>query len=95
MTEATTTRMEYWSWVEKYKPMVNHLTGEGERYETYGEDEAYIFLQDERHVWTELDDGTIVSGCHYVNRFNYYITQLAWQDFVEVYDEQFLELEEK
>ena len=70
-------------WADKYKPMTNHLTNDSISYETYGDDLEYILLQDDRHVWTEMDgdDGVyIVNGYHLVNRINYFITNVPWQD---------------
>ena len=74
-------------WEETYLPMVNHLTNEGISYETYGDEEDYVRQQDERHVWTELDGDNgvyIVSGYHYVNRIQYYITTVPWTEDVEI-----------
>jgi len=70
-------------WSDKYKPMTNHLTNDGISYETYGDELEYILLQDDRHVWTEMDgdDGVyIVNGYHLVNRISYYLTNVPWQD---------------
>ena len=70
-------------WEKIYLPMTNHLTNEGLSYETYGDELDYVTQQDERHVWTELDGDNgvyIVSGMHYVNRIQYYITNKPWND---------------
>jgi hypothetical protein len=70
-------------WYDIYKPMVNHLTNDGESYETYGDEEDYVRQQDERHVWTEMDGDNgvyIVNGMHFVNRIQYYITNKPWND---------------
>lgn len=73
----------YKRWTEKYLPMSNYITNEGWSYETYGDELEYVKLQDENHVWTEVegDDGTyIVNGMATVNRLNYYITNKPWND---------------
>jgi len=53
-------------------------------FETYGEDIAFVGTQDNKHVWTLLDDDngvpTIVAGYHFVNRIHYIITIKPWED---------------
>lgn len=76
-------RLTYDEWEAKYLPMTNSLTNEGNAYETYGDELDYVTQQDDRFVWTELDgeDGVyIVSGYHYVNRIQYYITNVPWTE---------------
>ncbi len=75
--------MTYEEWETKYRPMSNHLTGECCTYETYGEELEYVLLQDDRHVWTEMDGDNgvyLVNGYHLVNRINYYLTEIPWQE---------------
>jgi hypothetical protein len=77
--------MTYDYWVDNFKPMPNHLVDDGDtlHYETYGEEVEYVKLQDNKHIWTEVDgdSGTyIVAGWHFVNRINYYITNKPWDD---------------
>jgi hypothetical protein len=77
--------MTYDYWVDNFKPMTNHLVDDGDtlHYETYGEEVEYVKLQDNHHIWTEVDGdyGTyIVAGWHFVNRISYYITEKAWDD---------------
>lgn len=70
-------------WSEKYQLITNHLTNDGYSYETYGEELEYILLQDNNHIWTEVDtDGgvCIINGYALVNRIQYYITELPWVD---------------
>ena len=70
-------------WEATYLPMTNHLTNEGLAYETYGDEADYVSQQDEKFVWTELDgdEGVyIVSGYHFVNRIQYYITNKPWTE---------------
>ena len=53
-------------------------------FETYGEDLAFVGTQENRHVWTLVDDDngipTIVAGYHFVNRIGYIITIKKWED---------------
>jgi len=53
-------------------------------FETYGEDLAFVGTQDNKHVWTLVDDDkgvpTIVAGYHFVNRIHYIITIKPWKD---------------
>ena len=67
--------------------MVNAITEDGISYETYGEEEAYVQLQDDKFVWTEMDGDNgvyIVNGMHYVNRIQYYITNKPWTEDVTI-----------
>ena len=77
-------------WYEKFEPMENHIhPSQGNMFETFGEDAAYIYSIDPHFVWTEMDgdDGGIymVEGRHFVNRIAYYVTRLPWLDS-ESYD---------
>lgn len=70
-------------WEDTYLPITNQITNEGLAYETYGDELDYVTQQDEKHIWTELDgdEGVyIVSGFHYVNRIQYYITTKPWSE---------------
>jgi len=53
-------------------------------FETYGDDIAFVGTQNNRHVWTLVDDDngvpTIVAGYHFVNRIGYIITIKTWND---------------
>lgn len=74
-------------WEAQYLPMTNHITNDGLSYETYGDELDYVTQQDDRFVWTELDgeDGVyIVSGYHFVNRIQYYITQKPWDKDISI-----------
>ena len=81
----------YDKWVEEFQPMPNHLRNQDNglemTYETYGDEVEYVKLQDDNHIWTEVDGdfGTyIISGWHYVNRIHYYITNRPWKEDIEV-----------
>ena len=79
----------YDDWVEKFQPVTNHLTKyENLAFETYGEEQDYVFAQPNENVWTEVDGDEgcyIIAGRHFVNRIQYFITTNPWTDeFTEV-----------
>jgi len=82
--------MTYTKWSEKYKPVQNHLTKYKQiQFETYGEEQEYVFAQDHKYVWTWVDgdcSSLLIAGTHYVNRLAYYICEEPW----ETGDEQVL-----
>nr|DAW17398.1 MAG TPA: hypothetical protein [Caudoviricetes sp.] len=87
MTETYT----YDNWVDSFKPIANHFRNPNHdpvyAFETYGEEVEFVKAQDENRIWTEVDnDGelSIVSGWHFVNRFQYYITENPFDDNIEV-----------
>lgn len=75
-----TRRRSFWD----YKPIRNpngHDYGyDGCMLETFGDDIATIRAADPHHIWTLLDDGSVVAGWHYVNRFGYFITEHPWEN---------------
>ena len=74
----------YQSWVDTFKPIKNSLRKYDDiAFETYGEEVEFVQKADNTHIWTEVDgdSGTyIISGYHYVNRIQYYITHNPWTD---------------
>jgi len=76
------------AWEEKYKPVRNHFE-DSDKFETYGEELEFVRAQDPRCVWTLVDgdDGNlyIVDGYHFVNRINYFVTEVPFEGkFLEV-----------
>lgn len=75
-------------WHEKYKPIANHIdknsAWDGLMFETYEEEEKFIYGYDYRNVWTygDGDDGGtyLWSGRSFVNRIGYFITEVAWDE---------------
>jgi hypothetical protein len=80
-------------WIEKYKPLVNHLdegaswqdeNGEGIMFETYGDEEQFVFAQDSAKVWTYVDgdDGNtyLINGRHLVNRIGYFVCEVPYDE---------------
>lgn len=79
--------MTYDYWVENFDPIVNTIIDDhGEdtlHFETYGDEVEFVKTQDPYNIWTEVDgdSGTyIISGYHFVNRIQYYITNKPWAD---------------
>jgi hypothetical protein len=80
--------------VEKYKPIVNHICDEhgfdfGEGcclYETYAPEIGYVheLSKTTKRVWTvaEGDNETIayMAGFHYVNRLGFLVTEVPWEN---------------
>ena len=69
-------------WVEKYKPIKNQFEDtsfEGCSFD-YSEDDQWEFVkkQNPSNIWTMVDSDdcfVVISGCHWVNRENYFITE--------------------
>lgn len=75
----------YDSWVDTFKPIKNNISKYPDtlHFETYGEEVEFVQKADNTHIWTEVDgdSGTyIISGYHWVNRIQYYITENPWED---------------
>jgi hypothetical protein len=81
--------MSFDEWLEKYKPITNHIdpnasfqneSGSGIMFETYGDEVEFVKAQDENRIWTygDGDDGGgyIWNGWHYINRLGYFITEV-------------------
>ena len=79
-----TQEMTYSQWQEKYKPIKNHITNNGDTsFETYGEEWDFVSEQDPRYVWTEVQGDmsfAIVAGRSYVNRLVYFVCENPWTD---------------
>ncbi len=81
--------MNYDVFERKYKPVKNHIdsnaSGDGDLFETYGEEWEHVSKQDCHHVWTLVESDTgkkeyLTPGFHVVNRLNYMITEKPWTD---------------
>lgn len=91
--------LTYDEFVDTYKPQENHIKTYGgmsnKTFETYGEEQDFIFEADPKFIWTEVDgDGGcfIVAGRHYVNRIQYYYCAKPWDSedqevYVQLYKE--------
>ena len=80
--------MTYQEWVDKYKPIKNHLVKDDiTSFETYGDEVLFVCEQPNSTVWTELDGDNgvyLVSGYHLANRISYYVTDVPWDDSDDV-----------
>jgi hypothetical protein len=74
--------LTYDEFVDTYKPITNTIRGEDNlAFETYGEEQDFVFAQPDNLVWTEVDGdgGTfIIAGKHFVNRFQYYVCEVPF-----------------
>ena len=75
-------------WDEQFKPVPNHLddnaSWDGVMFETYGEEEQFVFAQDSAKVWTYVDgdDGNtyLINGRHLVNRIGYLVCEVPYDE---------------
>jgi hypothetical protein len=81
------TEYQGWSeWEAKFKPIKNHFRDpqhEEIAFETYGEEYEFVKAQDPRYVWTNIQgdySDLIVAGWAFVNRLQYYITEVPWEN---------------
>ena len=89
MYELSEGELSHDAWVEKYKPIKNHIThspddhAEYDMFETYGEEWDFVRTQDPHYVWTYIDGDSsslLVQGTAYVNRISYYVCEVPWTD---------------
>ena len=83
--------IEYLDWEKLFRPVSD---GTGPRmFDWFDADLEEIRRADPACVWTELDNTDIVSGWHFVNRVNYYITEVPCPPalFVTVIDEDYFD----
>jgi hypothetical protein len=84
--------MDFDEWCATYKPIKNHIDTDssfnGEMFETYGDEVAFVKEQPEANIWMygDGDDGGtyIWSGWGFVNRIGYFITEVPCPDSVEI-----------
>jgi hypothetical protein len=76
--------MDFDDWCDTYKPIKNHIdtnaSFNGEMFETYGDEVAFVKEQPEDRIWTygDGDDGGsyVWNGWSFVNRIGYFITEV-------------------
>jgi hypothetical protein len=84
--------MDFDEWCATYKPIKNHIdtnaSFNGEMFETYGEEVAFVKEQPEENIWMygDGDDGGsfIWNGWHYINRIGYFITEVPCPPDVDI-----------
>lgn len=69
-------------WVEQYKPVTNPVTGDIIHFETFGDDLEILKRYPANQGWTfRAGDGDcITNGYGWVNRMNYYLTEVPWEE---------------
>jgi hypothetical protein len=79
--------MTYEQFVEKYKPVKNHLETnaafDGFMFETFGFEVEHVKATPAKHIWTLVDaegQDVICAGWHLVNRIGYFCTDVPWED---------------
>jgi hypothetical protein len=76
--------MSHDAWVEKYKPIDNHLNKYADKqFETYGADKEFVQDQDAENVWTWVTGDNadlLLPGFHYVNRFAFFVCEEPWTE---------------
>ena len=70
-------------WEEIYKPIPNPNREDGIAFDWIGKDLEVLRKYPAENIWTGVDGGgrfiEILSGIHWVNRLEYYITEVPWE----------------
>lgn len=90
--DPTITYLSWDKFAEIYKPIKNHIDKDaGMFFETYGQEVEFVKAQPPQNVWTMLDvdddenfEPVIINGMHYVNRINYFVTEVAHNPHEEI-----------
>ena len=71
----------------EFRPKKNHIVPSNDyNFETYGEELEYIKSLDPRYVWTWIDgdmSSLLVNGVAFVNRINYHVCEVPWDENVD------------
>lgn len=78
--------LSYDDWLDAYRPIRNSLRPaapfDGLMFETFGLELDAVAAADPACVWTIVDGEDeslwLLSGCHFVNRLGYFITERPW-----------------
>jgi hypothetical protein len=78
--------LTYDDWRDAYRPIPNALRSaapfDGLMFETFGPERDAVAASDPACVWTIVDGEDeslwVLSGCHFVNRLGYFITERPW-----------------
>lgn len=84
--------MTYEQWIEKFKPIKNHIAGSapfnGTLFETFGAEYDFIRQQPPNKIWTVVDaegHSTIISpGHHFCNRLGYLVCEVEWEEGCDI-----------
>lgn len=89
---------------EVYKPLSNHILDDENifHFENYGVELEFVKSQDERNVWSLIDDednnAYLINGLHYDNVYSYVVTEKKWDEgetFKILYHEDFENAEKR
>ncbi|MFN6951352.1 MAG: hypothetical protein ACK4NE_01990 [Albidovulum sp.] len=86
MTTTIDTTLTFDDWRDAYRPIRNTLRPaapfDGLMFETFGPELDAVAAADPACVWTIVDGEDeslwLLSGCHFVNRLGYLITERPW-----------------
>jgi hypothetical protein len=75
-------------WLLQFKPIQNHLDSNaswgGKIFETYGDEESFVYDKDDTFVWTYMEDsegGTfLTNGRAFINRLGYFVSDVPWNE---------------
>jgi hypothetical protein len=87
MTTTIDTTLTFDDWRDAFRPIRNALRPaapfDGLMFETFGPELDAVVAADPTCVWTIVDGEDeslwLRSGCHFVNRLGYFITERPWQ----------------
>ena len=72
----------------QFRPIKNphnkNASWDGSMFETYGVELNFVKNQPATTIWTVLDNGSVISGFHYVDRVGYLVTENPWTEDTEV-----------
>ena len=89
MIESKESVIPYADWAATYRPLGE--PGCPRQFNWFDDDLEELRAADQDCIWTELDNRDIISGFHFVNRVNYYLTAVPCPDgaFITVFDDDF------
>ena len=87
-TNTLNMEINFEQFIEKYKPLKNHLDDnasyDGLMFETYGEELEFVRKQDNNKIWTivegENNNTWFLPNYHFVNRIGYFICEIHWEN---------------
>ena len=95
--EITEKNIDYWKWLEFYKPISNHFDKtaaiDGCLFLPSGKQRDFVSLHNNNNIWTlivtDLEDSDktlweIASGVHYVNMKGYLLTEVPYSEDISI-----------
>ena len=95
--EATENNIDYWKWLEFYKPISNHFDKtaaiDGYLFLPSGKQWGFVSQHNNNNIWTfivtDLEDSPktlweITSGVHYVNMQGYLVTEVPSSEDISI-----------